>query len=260
MGTLGVSASADCKLPTNRSAWHAVGTPYFEDPNPLHPVSLPAELKSAVAARTGKIHPFDSIRPRRSALLVVDMQNYFCAAGFQGEVPMARAIVPAINRLARAFRSSGGHVVWIKGSSAGSAEDWSVFSTQLMTPDRLQRRLETLAPDHEGFALFPGLDVHPDDAEIVKTRFSAFVPGSSDLHAHLRARGIDTVIVSGTTTDVCCDSTARDASMLNYRSIMVSDANATYGDAAHLASLMAFYRVFGDVQTVDEVLGFMSPG
>lgn len=226
----------------------------------MHPVTLPADLMSAVAQRTGKAHPFDSIAPSRTALLVVDMQNYFCAPGFQGEVPMARTIVPAINRLATALRAAGGHVVWIKGSSEGSAESWSVFSTQLMTPDRLQVRLDTLGPQHEGHQIYPGLEVLPEDGHIVKTRFSAFLPGSSDLDGYLRSRGIDTLLVTGTTTDVCCDSTARDASMLNYRSIMVSDANATYSDAAHLASLMAFYRVFGDVQTVDEVLAFMVPG
>ena len=223
----------------------------------MHAVAFPADLVSNVVRRTGKVHPFDRIEPRSTALLVVDMQNYFCAPGYMGEVPMARAIVPAINRLATAVRERGGHVVWIKGSSTGSAETWSVFNTHLMTPERLQTRLETLAEGHEGHEIYPALEVGAEDGQIVKTRFSAFVPGSSGLDAYLRARDIDTVVVTGTTTDVCCDSTARDACMLNYKTIMVSDANATYTDAAHLASLMAFYRVFGDVQTTEEVLGFM---
>jgi ureidoacrylate peracid hydrolase len=223
----------------------------------MHTVAFPADLVSGVLQRTGKVHPFDRIDPQRTALLVVDMQNYFCAPGYMGEVPMARAIVPTINRLATGVRERGGHVVWIKGSSTGSAETWSVFNTYLMTPERLKTRLETLAEGHEGHEIYTGLEVQPEDGQIAKTRFSAFVPGSSGLDAYLRARGIDTVLVAGTTTDVCCDSTARDASMLNYKSIMVSDANATYTDAAHLASLMAFYRVFGDVQTVDEAVGFM---
>ncbi len=225
----------------------------------MHPLSLPATLVENVVRRTGKAHPFDRIPGRSTALVVIDMQNYFCAPGYQGEVPMARTIVPAINRLASAVRSAGGHVVWIKGSSDGSADDWSVFSTELMKPDRLAVRLETLASAHRGHEIYQGLDVDAADGHVVKTRFSAFVPGSSELHAHLQARGTDTVLIAGTTTDVCCDSTARDAAMLNYRSIMVSDANATYSDEAHLASLMAFYRVFGDVQTVDEVLGFLEP-
>lgn len=223
----------------------------------MHAVAFPSDLVSNVVRRTGKVHPFDRIEPRRTALLVVDMQNYFCAPGFMGEVPMARAIVPAINRLAAAMRERGGHVVWIKGSSTGSAETWSVFNTHLMTPERLKTRLETLAEGHEGHEIYPALAVASEDGQIVKTRFSAFLPGSSGLDAYLRGRGIDTVVVAGTTTDVCCDSTARDACMLNYKSIMVSDANATYTDTAHLAALMAFYRVFGDVQTVDEVVGFM---
>ncbi len=224
----------------------------------MHPVKFPADFVSNVVRRTGKVHPFDRIEAGTTALIVVDMQNYFCAPGYQGEIAMARAIVPAINRLAAELRRAGGHVVWIKGSSRNSAVTWSVFSHQLMTPERLARRLETLGEGHDGHEIFEGLDVRTEDGEIVKTRFSAFVPGSSQLDAYLRGRGIDTLLVAGTATDVCCDSTARDAAMLNYRTIMVSDANATYTDAGHLSSLMAFYNVFGDVQTVDEVLAFIS--
>jgi ureidoacrylate peracid hydrolase len=224
----------------------------------MHPYALPKELMRSVAERTGKIHPFDDIDPRRTALLVIDMQNYFCAPGYMGEVPMARTIVPAINRLTAAVRGVGAHVVWIKGSSDDTLESWSVFNTYLMTRERRDRRLETLAEHHDGHRIWPELDVHPDDGQIVKKRFSAFLQGSSTVDEHLRERNIDTLLIAGTTTDVCCDSTARDASMLNYKTIMVADACATYTDIAHGAALTAFYNVFGDVQTVDEVIASMS--
>jgi ureidoacrylate peracid hydrolase len=185
------------------------------------------------------------------------MQNYFCEPGYMGEVPMARTIVPTINRIAAAVRAAGAHVVWIKGSSDDTLESWSVFNTYLMTEERRSKRLETLSERHEGHQLWPELDLHPEDGQIVKKRFSAFLQGSSNLDAYLRGRGIDTLLVAGTTTDVCCDSTARDGSMLNYKTVMVADANATYTDVAHGAALSAFYNVFGDVQTVDEVINFM---
>jgi ureidoacrylate peracid hydrolase len=223
----------------------------------MHPYALPKELMRSVAERTGKIHPFDDIDPRRTALLVIDMQNYFCAPGYMGEVPTARMIVPTINRLAAAVRAAGAHVVWVKGSSDGTSETWSVFNTYLMTEERRNRRLETLSERHEGYQLWSELNVDPADGQIVKKRFSAFLQGSSNLDAYLGERGIDTLLVAGTTTDVCCDSTARDGSMLNYKTIMVADANATYTDSAHGAALNAFYNVFGDVQTVDEVMTFM---
>ena len=70
----------------------------------MHELSIPADLVDRVTTRTGRAHPFDVIEPAKTAFVVVDMQNYFMKPGFQGVVPMARAIVPAVNRLAGAVR------------------------------------------------------------------------------------------------------------------------------------------------------------
>jgi ureidoacrylate peracid hydrolase len=83
------------------------------------------------------------------------------------------------------------------------------------------------------------------------------VPGSSDLHDILQARGIDTLIITGTATNVCCESTARDAMQLNYKVIFVADANATNTDAEHNATLNNMVRLFADVMTTEELLGFL---
>ena len=77
---------------------------------------------------------------------------------------------------------------------------------------------------------------------------------------YLHSRGIDTVLVAGTATNVCCESTARDAMMLNFKTIMVSDALAARSDELHAASLTAFYSKFGDVQTAAEVLQSLDRG
>jgi ureidoacrylate peracid hydrolase len=220
----------------------------------MHELSIPADLVTRVTERTGRPHPFDVIDPAKTAFVVVDMQNYFMKPGFQGEVPKARAIVPAVNRLAAAVRELGGHVVWVKNATNDTRESWSVFHDWLMTPDRRDRRYASMDLAHEGHALWHALDVQPDDAHVVKTRFSAFIQGSSDLAAHLRGRGVDTILVAGTATNVCCESSARDAMMLNFKVVMVADALATHTDAEHNAALSAFYGMFGDVQTVDEVL------
>jgi ureidoacrylate peracid hydrolase len=68
----------------------------------------------------------------------------------------------------------------------------------------------------------------------------------------LSERGIDTLLIAGTTTNVCCESTARDAMMLDYRVAMLSDANATQTDEEHAATLNTFHSIFGDVMTVEE--------
>jgi ureidoacrylate peracid hydrolase len=88
-----------------------------------------------------------------------------------------------------------------------------------------------------------------------KNRFSAFIQGSSELAQVLRSRALDTVLITGTVTNVCCESTARDAMMLNFRTIMISDGNAAVTDEDHSASLCAFYLTFGDVMSTGEVIG-----
>ena len=105
-----------------------------------------------------------------------------------------------------------------------------------------------------GHSLWPDLEVLPSDIRVKKNRFGAFVPGSSDLHAVLQARNIDTVIITGTATNVCCESTARDAMMMNYKVIFVSDGTATYNDEEHNATLGIMLAMFADVMTTDEVV------
>ena len=92
-----------------------------------------------------------------------------------------------------------------------------------------------------------------------KYRFSAFLPGASELPERLRARGFDTVLITGTVTNVCCESSARDAMMRNFRVIMVSDGNAAMTQAEHEASLTAFYLTFGDVMDTDMLVRRLSP-
>jgi ureidoacrylate peracid hydrolase len=226
----------------------------------MHSFSIPADLTERVTKRAGRAHPFDTLVASKTAFVVVDMQNYFVHPGYQGAVPMAQEIVPHINRLAAATRAAGGHVVWIKNATNDTRESWSVFHDWLMTPERRDRRYASMELGHEGHALWPELDVRSEDAQIVKKRFSAFIQGSSDLEAYLRGRGIDTLLIGGTATHVCCESTARDAMMLNFRVVMVADVLATYDDVTQNASLSAFYSNFGDVQTVDEAIASMRRG
>jgi ureidoacrylate peracid hydrolase len=113
--------------------------------------------------------------------------------------------------------------------------------------------MEAMTPGSKGHALWAELDTRPGDLFVQKTRFSAFIQGSSNLEAMLRARGIETVIVTGTVTNICCESTARDAMMRNFRTIMVTDANAAMDDAMHNASLIAFYVRFGDIMSTDHL-------
>jgi ureidoacrylate peracid hydrolase len=221
----------------------------------MHEFTLPDWAVASVVARRGRAHALADIEPQRTALLVVDMQNGFLMDGVAHSlIPTAREIVPNINRLADALRASGGVVVWIKNTvSAETMRGWSAYE-RLATPARSRKRVESMTEGSLGHELWAELDVQPSDLIVKKTRFSAFIQGASDLETQLRQRGIDTVLVTGTATGVCCESTARDAMMRDFNTIMVSDANAAHSDEEHRNALVAFYMTFGDVLTTDQVI------
>jgi ureidoacrylate peracid hydrolase len=221
----------------------------------MHEIRLPRDVLERIRKRRGHLHMYDDIHPARTALLVVDMQNFFLAPGQLSEIPTARAVVPNINRLADSMRSAGGTVVWITTVwSDQTWRTWSVFFENFFAPENARPALEALHDDSFGRQLWSELEQHEDDWHVVKDRFSAFIHGSSDIEERLCKAEIDTVIVTGTLTSVCCESTARDAMMRNFKVIMVSDGNATHSDADHNASLAALFQVFADVQTANDVI------
>jgi ureidoacrylate peracid hydrolase len=218
----------------------------------MHSYVIPQSVKDRVMRRQGKLLSHDTIDAGRTALVVVDMQNYFVAEGFAAEVPKARDIVPNINRMARALRAAGGTVVWVQTTATGALQHWANHHAHMLTPDRAGKRLAELNEGHDGFKIYPRLEPLPSDLRVKKIKYSAFIAGSSDIDAQLKSRGIDTILVTGTVTNVCCESTARDAMMLDYRVIMLSDGNASLTDEEHAASLNNFLIFFGDVMTTDE--------
>jgi ureidoacrylate peracid hydrolase len=225
----------------------------------MHRYAAPQSVKDRVLRRQGKPFAHATIDASRAALVVVDMQNYFVAEGFPGEVPMARAIVPSINRLAREIRAAGGTVIWIQTTAVGGLERWGNHHKHMLTPERAKVRLAGLDEASEGFKLYPALEVLPGDLRIKKVKYSAFIEGSSDIDAQLKSRGIETLLITGTVTNVCCESTGRDAMMLDYRVIMIADGNASHSDEEHAASLNNFQIFFGDVMTSDEALQRLMP-
>jgi nicotinamidase-related amidase len=215
-----------------------------------HPFELPRYVVERVLAKRGRLHVFDRFEPAETALLVIDMQNFYVA-----EVATARAIVPNINRLARATRQRGGTVAWVCMTAGDRGNSlWSLYHDHFFTEAKSRAHRDGLSEGAQGHALYPALDAHPEDLRAWKTRFSPFVPGASNLDSMLRARRIRNLLVTGTATNMCCESAARDAMMLDYRVIMVPDANAARYDEDHLAGLTSFYQSFGDLRDTDDVL------
>ena len=144
--------------------------------------------------RRGRRHAFESVDPARTALVVIDMVPFFVT-----ENDYCLGIVPNVNRIAGSLRAAGGIVAWVL---PGAGEPMPV-TEEFYGPHvaEMYRRSGGEGPLED--RLWPGLDRHPDDLVVEKTAASAFFPGSSRLPEMLEARDIDTVIVTGTVTNVC---------------------------------------------------------
>jgi ureidoacrylate peracid hydrolase len=221
----------------------------------MHKVVIPQSVIDRVIARRGAEHIYADLDPAKTALVVVDMQNAFMLPGVGHSVcDEAREIVPNINRLARSLRQSGGIVVWIKTLfTEASLKEWS-NSYAMLRPERKAKRIEALSKGGKGYELWSALEAEAADMMVDKQRFSAFLPEGSNLATQLRGRGIDTVLITGTVTNVCCESSARDAMMMNFRTVMVTDGNAAANDDEHNNSLIAFYLTFGDTVPTDRLV------
>jgi ureidoacrylate peracid hydrolase len=227
----------------------------------LNGATISDEIVRRVRERRGSEHCFADLDPARTALVVIDLQRAFMDDAVGHAVcPAARDIVPAVNRLAAAVREAGGGVFWVKNThDEGCLREWSVAHA-MATPHMRDKRIAAMSEGTQGHELWPTLDVKPEDEIVNKYRFSAFLPGMSELPQRLRAHGFDTVLITGTVTNVCCESSARDAMMTNFRTIMVSDGNAAQSQAEHEASLAAFYNVFGDVMDTDMIIAALERG
>lgn len=221
-----------------------------------HRTEIRQEIVERVLARRGRLHLFETFAPAETALIVIDMQNTFVAQGAPAEVAAARDIVPALNRLTAALRAGGVTVIWVTHANqrGDGGSDWPSFFDHFVAADVRDRTIASLAPEGEGQRLWPALSVAPDDLQLRKNRYSALIPGASDLDRVLRERRIRTLLIAGTKTNVCCEATARDAMMMGYNVVMVSDCLAALSDDEHRASLETVIQQFGDVMTGAEVV------
>jgi nicotinamidase-related amidase len=197
----------------------------------------------------GRRHAFETLEPARTALVVIDMVRFFVS-----DSSYCLGIVPNISGIAAALRKAGGTVAWV----VPAGPDRMVVPEEFFGQKIAAKFRGSGGDGPVARRLWHGFEVHADDLLAEKTAFSAFFPGRCPLPSLLDARGINTVLITGTVTNVCCESSARDASTLGYRVIMVADANAAMRDQDHNASLHTIYRSFGDVRSAAEVIGMIA--
>ncbi|MCZ6894468.1 MAG: cysteine hydrolase, partial [Gammaproteobacteria bacterium] len=109
----------------------------------------------------------------------------------------------------------------------------------------------------ESHRIYGALEVADGDLTVAKNRFGAFIGSSGRLQAVLHNRGIDTLLITGTVTNMCCETTAREAAMLSFKTIMVADANAARSDEEHFATLSTFLQGMGDVHTTQDLIAML---
>jgi ureidoacrylate peracid hydrolase len=220
----------------------------------MHDVELRPQIVERVMARRGRLHLYDRLDARKTALLIIDMQNAFVAPGAPVEVPMARSVVPSINRLAAELRKLRVPVIWVFHQNSPDGKDWERFFGSFVAPQDRRRAAQALSAGDPLQRIYGELVIAPGDLATTKNRYSALIGNSSDLGSMLKQRSIDTLLIAGTKTNVCCECTARDAMMLDYKVVMLSDCTAALSDSEHLATLENVIQQFGDVMTADEVL------
>jgi len=220
----------------------------------MHRVQIRPHIVERVMARRGRLHWFDSLDPARTALVVIDMQETFCAPGAPAEVAQSRDIVPAINYVAAALRAMDAPVIFVLHANTHrkGVSDWELFFHHVVSDEVRLRTIESLAPGRQ--QVWRDLARDGSDLVIVKNRYSALISGSSPLERILRNLGIDTLLIAGTKTNVCCEATARDAMMLDFKTVMLSDCCAALSDQEHLATLETFIQQFGDVMSGAEAI------
>lgn len=194
------------------------------------------------------------------ALLVVDMQNDFCAAdGYlskvraQGGGPAVREddnlrVADNIGALACAARKGGWPVVWIR----------SIYDFKYLLPAHIAKRggKEGLCMEGSWGADFFRLRPQPADLVVDKHTFSGF--HGTDLHAHLQARGVRTLVVTGVATNVCVDSTLREGFFLGYHIVLAEDCVTSANKAGHEGTLSTVRVNFGTVVPSGELKSLLS--
>lgn len=184
------------------------------------------------------------LTPKRSALLVVDMQRYFLEDSSHACIPAAKAIVPGIAKLTQAYFEDGLPIVFTRHlNSDADAEMMSRWWTDLIREGD---------PASE---LIPELDLSRG-VVLEKSQYDAF--HQTPLEGMLRQKGVTQVVICGVMAHLCCETTARSAFMRGFEVYFVIDGTATHAEAFHRATLLNLAHGFAIPVLVEEVLAILN--
>jgi nicotinamidase-related amidase len=219
----------------------------------VHRIRLPRWAVERGAA----LNDFVSLEAGRTALVNIDMQNAFLAEGEIYANRHARDIVPRVNALTRAMRAAGAPVIWTRQThtfeGACAPAEWQYDENR----PGVAEGVAALQAGAEGHELCPAMDVVEGDVVVDKHRYGAFSCPAGALRRTLERLGIRMIVITGTLTNCCCESTAREANMAGYKVIVVSDATAAVTDAEQNAALLNLRLNFADVRRTKAVLAMI---
>jgi ureidoacrylate peracid hydrolase len=194
----------------------------------------------------------EKVDPSRACVLVIDVQNEFCArsGAFHRtghDVNLIEAMVPTLLEFIDRARAVGCPVLFVR-----AIYDEHVLAPNWQDPDILCNLAVPRCRTGTWGAEFYKVEPRPGEVVVTKHRYSPFI--ETELDTILRARGVETLILTGVATDVCVESTARDGFMKDYYIVVVDDCTGTSSRRAHEATLESVRNYFGRVASSAEIV------
>ena len=225
-----------------------------------HPSAASLEAAAALSSRPLLVGLEQKVDPGHTALVVVDVQNDFCAPGGMmdkegSDLEAVQQMAAALPRLIAEARAAGVLVVFVRNVYTTEPNRY-LSDVWLEQAARRRKGSYTISPvctpeSWEG-DFYGDVRPLPDEPVVTKHRFSAF--HNSDLETVLRARSTRTVVLAGVASNVCVETTAREAFVRDYYVVFLSDGTAAYSRPAHDATLSVIDQFFGEVARIDDVV------
>lgn len=187
----------------------------------------------------------------KAALLVIDMQNDFVKENAVMEVPMARRFLPNMKRILDNCRKNGIPAIYTQHVLYDQFEISPLEATY--NPDLKESGMRA---GTDGAKIIDALAPLPSEIVIPKHRYDAFhnTPLENIINNIRGMNEVDTLIIIGTVTNVCCESTARSAFNRDYKVIFIDDANGGFDETSQMATLNIIKKVYGVVMSTDNLI------
>jgi ureidoacrylate peracid hydrolase len=222
------------------------------------PVTRIDDLIRQATYRRNGVAVFGDVDLTRTALIVLNMQNAWLADGAPfrvGTPELFDGLLTRINAFAQFVRNGRGQVIWIRTTvgAVGSPQYWGTYYDNFIEPVKRAQAVAALTPGSPMHPLHADADVKAQDWVLDKYRFNAFAHSGDDLDGKLRSRGVDSVVVAGTATNICCESTIREAMTRDFRTFMPHDLVAAPTQDGHTAGLRNVMQAFADVRATRDL-------